>query len=484
MIEQNNSEKETVENVQQTPLENEAASDGNANEAQIPVISDPSQVEPITSVELFERALLLLHSGADDENNKPYIDCLYTIHFGENYTPEDMNSPLSDERQLNVVTEYIRDRLDYTKTMSTCLNKQKIDKSFEDIFSLVGMNISVSNSVEEIYDEVFARRAGANAFLLQDYEVLKLNRQMWHIYNNEVNITELSGLITTMEDLEICVDDNKDAQNFKIVSKEHLAQFYYNASEIYDNEANSKSNMPDINRWHYRAMEYKKKALDTTSGNILMVANIQNEWKDYTDYDPQKIEEACERIIGNDTISDRDKFRAHKLYAQTLFNKRRFNGFSHNEDYIDNAIKHFRCALAYVGNRDDKINILNHISQAQKINRPQDFVTTRLKIAEILEGRPRIREYLKISDFTKDNKVKALLLKSCINEFHELDEIDIEDRNLYDDIDLKLRKITPDEDVKTLKTLDKLKKKYGTKQDKTGELLFPMISSKGHDYFN
>lgn len=477
MTEEIDNEEEIIENTEQLPTD-----DAETMVPQTPVISSPSQVEPMSSTALFEHALLLLQASADDENSAAYIDNLYSEYFGENYTPEDLNTPVTDERQQHVISDYIIDRLDYAKTLSTNLNKAKIDKAFESMFSLVGMNITIGNSVEELYDEIFAKRASLNPFLLEDYEMLKLNRQAWHVYNDKTNITELSGIITAMEDLEINVDGAKS--QYKVVSKENLAQFYYNSSEIYESEANRKSNMPDVNKWHYRAMEYKKKALDTTSLNVVMVSNIQKDWKEYSDYNPQKIIDACERIIGNPNAGDRDKFRAHRLYANTLIDQHKIDGYFGRDERFDSAIKQFRNALAYVCDVDDKINILDSISKAQKYTHPQDFISTRLEIAEILEGRPRMREYVKLADFTKDKNLKMTLLKSCINEFHELDEIDIEDRILYEDVDCKLRKITPADDVKTIKILNKLKKDFGLEETKSNELLFPMMSSKGHDYFN
>ena len=471
-------EEEIIENDNQTLPQNEE------EEPQIPVISNADQVEPMEVLELYERALLLLHLNADEEDSY-YMNNLYSRHFGENFTKDDVNASLADERQQAVVTDYIRDRLNYAKMNATCLSKNKIDKAFENIFSMVGLNINISNSVEELYDEIFAKRAGKNVFLLDDYEVLKLNRQTCHIYNDKTDITELSGIVTAMEDLAISIDDgDKEDADFKIVNDEILAQFYYNVSEIYDSEANRKSNMPDVNKWHYRAMEYKKKALDLTSRNIIMVANIQNDWSDYSDYNPKKITDACERIIGNKEASDRDKFRAHRLCADTLMKVQKIDGFIAKNERLDNAITHYRNALAYVTNKHDKTDILRRISKAQKYEYPKEFISTRLEIIELLEGRPKINEYAKLAKYVKDNDLKANLLKSAINEFHELPEIDIEDRNLYDNIDKSLRKITSPEDKDTLKTLDKLKKKYGTKDNKTKELLFPMMSSGGHDYFN
>ncbi|MBQ8481723.1 MAG: hypothetical protein IJ532_04250 [Alphaproteobacteria bacterium] len=454
-------------------------------EPQVPVISSADQVEAWSVLQLYKRALLLLHScSIDDENGSEYMNSLYERHFGDKFTQEDVNSGIEDERQQAVITDYIRDRLDYVKTMSTSLNKKKIDKAFENIFSLVGMNINIANSVEDTYDEIFAKRAGQNVFLLEDYEMMKLNRQTWHIYNDKNNITELSGIVTAMEDLSISIDDDKENPDFKIVNDEQLSQFYYNVSEIYEGESNRVNNMTAVNKWHYRAMEYKKKALDLTSRNIIMVANIQNAWNDSSDYNPQKITDACERIISNENATERDKFRAHKLCADTLINLQRVDGFVGRDERIENAVKHYRDALAYVSNKKDRIDLLDSISKAQKFAYNDDFISTRLEIATLLDGRPRIREYAKLADAVKDEKLKINLYKSCINEFHELPDIDIEDRNLYDNIDKKIREILSPDDKKTIRTLDRLKKKYGNDSKKTDTLMFPMMSSKGHDYFN
>lgn len=456
-----------------------------AQEPQVPVISSVDQVEPISSLELFNRALLLLHSSAeDDDNNKLYVDSLYRKHFGDDYTEQNYNADFTDEGQLAVVTDYIRDRLDYVKTNATSLNKNKIDKSFENIFSLVGLNISISNSVEELYDDIFTKRAEQNAFLLEDYEVLKINRQLYHIYENTTSITELSGLTTAIEDLATSIDGNQDNVDFKTVSNEQLAQFYYNVSEIYENEANRKSNMPDVNKWHYRSIEYKKKALDKTSRNIVMVSNIQNDWKNYGDYNPQKIIETCDRIIDNQQGSDRDKYRAHRLCADTLLDLQVIDGFTGRKTRIDKVIEHYRAAMMYTRHKEDKIDILNNISKVQKSAYPQDYIKTRLEMTEMLEGRPRIREYARLSDLTKDEDFKIAMLKSCINEFHELDEPGIEDRRLYEKIDKKLRNLTPPEDKKTIKVLNKLKNKFGILPEKDNDIVFSVMSSAGHDYFS
>lgn len=484
MTEETNTDEELLED-NSAPADNAPETPEDNDVPQVPVITSADQVEPLDVVGLYEHSLLLLHNSAiNDEDCSAYMDSLYKIHFGENYTPEDINSGLDDVRQQAVVTDYIRDRLDYAKTMSTSLNKKKIDKAFENVFSLVGMNINISNSVEELYDDIFARRVGQNAFLLDDYEMMKLNRQTWHIYSDKTNITDLSGIVTAMEDLSISIDDDKESPDYKIVNDEHLAQFYYNVSEIYEGESNRVNNLTAVNKWHYRAMEYKKKALDLTSRNVVMVANIQNAWYDSSDYDYKKITDACERIIGNENANDRDKFRAHKLCADTLMSLQKIDGFVGREERVGEAVKHYRNALTYVSNKKDRIDLLNCISKAQKLTNTDDFISTRLEIATLLNGRPRIREYVKLVDMVKDENMKVNLLKSCINEFHELPEIDIEDRNLYNVVDEKMREILPSEDKKTLHTLDRLKKKYGTGKEKDGELLFPMMSSKGHDFFN
>lgn len=472
----NNKENENSEN---------KAPENNTDKApKVDVISSVDQVEPWTDVKLYEHAIKLLHINTKEDNRDfVYTKDLYTRHFGENYTEENYNADISDERQQAVASEYIRDRLDYVKNMSTSLNSEKINDAFENIFSLVGMNITVANEVENAYDEIFTKRAGQNEFLLEDYEVLKINRQVFHIYNERKNITELSRLITTMEDLAISIEDNKDEPDFKIVDNETLAQFYYNVSEIYENEANHKSNMPDVNKWHYRAMEYKKKALDMTSSNIVMVSNIQNDWSAYPGYNHEKIIDACERVIDNDAASDRDKYRAHKLCADTLFKLQVVDGFVGGKGRTDDIINHYSAALVYTHHAEDKIDILNSISKVQKKAYPDDYIDTRYEIAKMLEGRPRIREHFKLASVAQKTDFKIALLKSCINEFHELPNIDTEDRLLFDHIDRKLRDILPDSDRETIKILDKLKNKYGSKDNKNNKLLFPTMSSKGYDYF-
>ena len=485
MAEENNTEEELLENKTAPETDTPETSEKGNETPRVPIITSADQVEPMDVVELYEHALLLLHNSAiNDEDCSAYMDSLYKIHFGENYTPEDINSGIEDERQQAVITNYIRDRLDYAKTMSTSLNKKKIDKAFENVFSLVGMNINISNSVEELYDDIFARRVGQNAFLLDDYEMMKLNRQAWHIYHDKSNITDLSSIVTAMEDLSISIDDDKESPDYKIVNDEQLAQFYYNASEIYEGESNHVNNMTAVNKWHYRAMEYKKKALNLTSRNVVMVANIQNAWNGSSDYDYKMITAACERIIDNENANDRDKFRAHGLCADTLMGIQKIDGFVGKEERIDEVVKHYRNALAYVSNKKDRINILESISKAQKFTYKEDYISTRLEIATLLNGRPRIREYKNIADIAEDQNLKVNLLESCINEFHELSDIGIEDRILFDDVEKELRNIIPNKDKQTIKMLDKLKKEYGNNKKKERKLLFPMMSSKGHDFFN
>lgn len=476
MTEEINTEEEIINNAEETTPE------ATKNEAGIPVISSADQVEAITTADLFQQALLILHSNLDD-GISPYVDDLYKKHFGERYSPKAFEVGIEDERQQGVITDYLYDRLQYIKMKSTSLNKNDIDTAFENMFSLVGYNITIPNSVESIYDEVFTKRAGNNELLLEDYQVLKINRDLWHIYNGKTSVTEVSKLITSMEDLSLQFDDN-DNHDFKIVNKELMAQFYYNVSEIYEKEANSKSNIPDVNKWHYRAMEYKKKALDTTSCNIAMVSNIRIDWKDYSDYNPKKIIEACNRIIDNEETTEVDKYRAHKLCGNTLIDYPSMCGFSNSFEQTDAAINHYRAALAHTLHTDDRIEILNNLSKAQKNSHPEDYVTTRLEIAETLEGRPRIREYSQLADFVKNKDFKAAMYKSCINEFYELPYLEIEDKLLYDGIDKKLREIISPEDSKTIAKLDKLKKKFGTADKKQEEFIFPIMSSKGHDYFS
>lgn len=480
MSEDNITEEELLENTMTEQPRPEAEAEG--AEGELPEVYDAYQVEPIKKEELYEHALDLLRDDRErDDLKAAEINELYKKHFGENPTEEDYAADLSDKRQEAVVTDYINDYLERVKTKSTCLNQQRINKAFENIFSLLHFKIVITPNADEYrYDAIFEKSAKLNPLLLKSYKVLKLNRQVCHIYSEKMDVTELSKLVNKMEDL----DSKIKTPGIKVVNNELLAQFYYNVSEVYESSANRKGSLSGLNTEHSLAIEYKKRALEKTKRNITMVANIQNVWKDYHDYDHEKITEACKRIIYNRHTSDRDKYRAHKLWADTKLGLQVIDGFVGKEKRIDEVVEHYEAALVYATNDEDIRSILESEAKAQKNVYPDDYIATRCKIANMLEGRERIQECNEIADFVSNKKLKIDILQTCIDEFHELPVIEIEDRLLYDSIDKKMRSLLPDRSRKKIKELNEMKSKYGTQNNQSRSLLFPIMSSKGHDYFS
>lgn len=467
-ITENNVEDENTQNAEAAVTTEEDSND-------IPVISSIEDVEEWDDAKLLEHILQQLHfSAQSSDESKPYFDYLYRTHFGEEYTAEDVAAPIDDERQQKVASEYLKDRIELIKNQSLSLDKGKNDKSFEEMFAIIGINIDISDIKEEVYDKIFTKRIGHNADLMEDYQVLTLNRNLANIYNQHSGYSELSHYIAAME----------EAYTEGAANREQLAQFYYNVSEIYKVEANGKNNMPDINRVYYRASEYRKKALTLTSKNITMISDIQTELKSFPDYDPEQIIDACTRVIDNNISTEADKHKAHKLCADTLLNLQKIDGFAGKNQRVDKAIKHYRAALAYSSQPEEKYDILNSIANAQKHIYPEEYFKTRIQIANMLEGRSRIREFEKLAGKTKDNNLQQTLFKACINEFRELEEINKDDRLLYDRIDEKLRTLLPKDDTKTIRKLNQLRKKYGNSTTKkTQEPIILTMSSKGHDYF-
>ena len=108
-------------------------------------------------------------------------------------------------------------------------------------------------------------------------------------------------------------------------------------------------------------------ALEKTNTNINLIINVRRDWRDNYDYNPQKILDACHRVIDN-SGDKRNVFRAHKLYADTLLDFTGTDGFGNKRDRrINTVIKHYRRALAYAEQPEEKVDILNAIADQQKL---------------------------------------------------------------------------------------------------------------------
>ena len=452
MTKQKQTEKEEMLERNTPPQEQNTDLAPETEEENIQVIG-VNDVTPITPEELYANALIIFKTGLmDSVSNQERADVWYKRHFGENYTDKDVGSGLDNAHQVDVVSEYLADRLHHLIKSSTNLDYSKINKNITEMFKLVGLSINISESATDACDEIFKKRAGNIIALDEAYKVLKINRQIAEIHHQQKPVTNINHLVTKMEKV---FDEMKVNGNSGLADNEIMAKFYYNVSTVYDSVPNRKNTMTDIVNWAHHSVDYKQKALELTH-DVDIVADIQTYWRTYGNYKPEKITDACERII--DTASDKGTlYRANKLYADTKANMIKVDVFSGRQERYADAIEHYRAAMQYTRDDEVKKSLLKDISKLQKGT--VDYARTRLELSNLMQGRERIRERLKIADIISDKELKAAVLKSCINEFTELRNIDKRDRNTYNTIDMKLRKVVPADDTKTLDKLDTLKKK-------------------------
>ena len=435
-------------------------------------------IEQMTDVELFEQGLEMLRSSsAKNKNAAEYYRYLQVKYFGEDVSEEEAtNATLEDERQQALVADFLQMKLSGIKSDAISLDTRKINGAFENVFSLVQLELDAEKTSENWYDKIFMHRVAQIPDLMVDYKIMQLNRNMAALYASKSGTAELNSYIMDMEDYY----SNDD------INREQLAQFYYNVGMIYEVNSVQKNTSQAVYREHYMALSYERKALEMTNTNINLILNVHKDWHDNFDYNPQKILDACHRVI--DSSSDpRDVYRAHKLYAETLLDFKGTDGFSSKrEERMASVIKHYRSALEYTQNKEEKIDVLNAISEQQKIADKAAYVQTRLEMAELMSGRARIREYEHVARETGNDELKVSLLKAGINEFHELEAIDDEDRRLYTEIDEKLRVALPQDEKSEvfLAQLDKLKERYGLAEKKKIKSAFSIASSAGHDYFS
>lgn len=436
------------------------------------------RLEQWTDEILFKHALTLLQETAKhNENVAAYYRYLQVRNFGEEVSAEEAEkATLEDERQQALVAEFLRDKLEGIKSDAVSLDRGKINKAFENMFAVVGMELDTDDTGESHYDKVFSLRAAQLEDLLTDYRIMQLNRSVADIYAAKGSTVELNGKIMAMEDWYSRGD----------INREQLAQFYYNVGMIYEANTTKQNTTQAVNREHFRALSYEVKALEMTNTNINLILNVRRDWKDNYDYNPQKVLDACHRVIDSSGVR-RNVFRAHKLYAEALLDFTGTDGFGSKRDKrITTVIKHYRRALAYAEQPEEKVDILKAIADQQQRFDAKGYIETHMEIAGLLTGRARIREFEKIANATDNQDLKVSVLKAGINEFAELPTVDKEDRYLYDDFDRKLRAALPDDATKaeTLKLLDGLKQKFGTPEHKKEQVLLPLMSSGGKDFFN
>ncbi len=436
-----------------------------------------NNIKPMTSEELFARALLLLQVSAqqDDKVAAYYTDLKREYFAPEVSDKEAENAPLENKCQQNLVKKYISDKIEIINDYAISLKSSNVNKAFEEIFILTGMELNAESTKPDFYDYLFEYRASMLEGLLNEYKILQLNRDVLNIYKNKSGTIELNDKVIKMENYFSSGN----------ITREQLAQFYYNIGSVYDVSSLQKNTEKMVKDEHNFALGYKRQALDMTNTNIALILDVHRDWSPHFDYNPQKILDACHRVIDNSGDA-RSLFRAHKLYAETLLDFKGTDGFSkQREKRIHSVIKHFRRAINYTNNKNEKIDLLNIVSEQEKNFDKGAYIRTRMEMASLLNYRARIREYNRLVDETDNIELKSFMLKAGINEFYELSDVDSEDRHLYDSLDAKFRKILNNDskDEKTIAKLDKLKKIYGSNPKNTQEIIFTPMSTSGHDWF-
>ena len=130
MTKQKQEQTEREEGLEQNtpPQEQNTDSAPETEEGNIQVIG-VNDVTPITPEELYENALIIFRAGLTNISNQERADVWYKRHFGENYTEKDVGSGLDNPHQVDVVSEYLGDKLHHFMESSTTLDYSKINKN-------------------------------------------------------------------------------------------------------------------------------------------------------------------------------------------------------------------------------------------------------------------------------------------------------------------------------------------------------------------
>ena len=443
-----------------------------------PAVSPLDLVQPMERRELFERGLMLLQISAEENPLvAEYYKSLREEYFGPDVPEQEaMDAPIDDKRQQTLISEFIDNKVEIINSDVVSLNQDSVNNAFREIFTLVGIDLHDIESLKEsFYDSMFEKRCEKIPELIDEYRILQLNRDVYNIYQNKSGTLALNGIIMKMENRY-----SKDE-----ITREQLAQFYYNIGCIYEVHSLQKNTEKMVKDEHFLALDYKRKALNKTKKNMELILDVHRDWRTHFSYAPQKILDACHRVIDNSNDS-RSLYQAHMLYAETLQDFKGTDGFGDKrQKRINSIIKHYRDAVNYTENKEEKIDILDMISTQQKIIDKPGYIRTRMEMASLMSYRSRIREYSNLVDEADSPELKAFMCRAGINEFFELTGVDKEDRKLYDELDSELRRIIEVQggDAETIAQLDDLKAKYGTVNDKKQEPVFAQMSTSGHDFF-
>ncbi len=462
-----------------------ADGDENTNNVETPIYATKDNIVPLTSRELLERALLLLQvSATKSEKMAKCYDDMREEFFGPDVSPEEaINAPVDDKRQCLLINEFLRIKFECLNSDAVSFDENNINKAFEEIFALVDMELNAAETTPSYYDNKFELRCSQIPELLEEYKIMQLNRDLYCLYKAKGDTVELNQKVMDME--------NYFSKG--LVTREQLAQFYYNVGTIYDIHISQRNTKEMVDDEHMIALDYKRNALDMTLNNMALILNVHKDWRNHNTYDSQQILNACHRVIDNSPDA-RSLYRAHKLYSETLSELKRTDGFSHQrEKRYASIIKHYKKAVEYTDNDNEKVYLYRTIASWQKKlnkinNDPKKknlHVITGIKAARLLHYRARIREYSNLVNETDNVRLKIYMCKAALNEFYELGGIDNEDRQLYDDLDSKFRQTLKQVggNQRYLFQLDELKKIYGTVAEPKEVKKFSTKSSSGHDWF-
>lgn len=462
---------ETMQNAEaqdNNTIENNTAEDQDSPQ----VISRIEDIEPLDEEMLYGRVLNSLFQGEFDYTNEQIYD-LFAEQFGADFSWQDLSQDVNDERTRSIAEKVLQQQLDNIKSTGTTLVAERLNKSLNSMMQLIGLNVDLSQFSNDTSRAIFKQRAGQIQELMDAYAVLECSRRLFDLYEAGGVLPEINADVLKMQDF----------YRNGVIGREILAWYYYDVAMVYEKYSVQKNSSQAIYKEHYRSIDFMKKALDKTENNIGLIMNIRDVLSVEPSYEPQKMLDACHRIMDN-ASDNRSLYLAHKLYAETLSNYKTVGGFSQSsEKRRQKVVEHYRIALGYVSALEDKLDILENIAEQHRNTNKKEYIHTKAEIADLMNGRSRIRALKNLEVLVENPEAKVVILKSAINEFVDLKEVRREDVTMYFNLDNKLRKLAADK-PETIKVLDRLSKKFKPKTTETKDFYFSQMSSRGHDIFS
>ena len=438
---------------------------------QVDTVSSAKDIEPLDYSSLYDGVLYqFTHGQLGDSEEK--ISEIFKKYFGEKAATKKSYGK-KDRKQLTAIVEdVLQQKLHEIKIKSTSLVPDNINSSIAGLLNIMCLDLDFSNISLDTCKEALKQRCGDVKELKETCEVLWLGRRLFDWYNAGIVSPEINADVMQMQDF----------YRKGTIDREVLAWHYYNVGMVYENYSSHKNNQQAISAEHNRAVKFMKKALNKTDTNISLIMTIKDFLSDEPHYNPQSVLDACHRIMDNND-DNQSLYLAHKLYAETLTENRRIKGLN-AEDNNQKILDHYNIALSYTNSSEDKLDILEAISNYQKGADKDGYIKTLVQMTNLQTGRNRIRALKHLTNLVESSQMKTVFLKTAINEFLDLDNIRGEDIAMYRSLDSKLRAVAAG-DAKTIKKLDSLRDKIlpQTENEQTQQFVFTQMSSKGNDIF-